>query len=121
MTYLDQIILSLAEIMTECSPEEAVPRMRTRLDKVYAEGRRAAEPKCSAHDCTGDVTACWCLRHEKERSDLYEKGRRAGLEEAAITALEQRCERMTGWDMACIAIAAKIRAPLVPRRRGHGI
>ena len=30
-------------------------------------------------------------------------------EEAATIALEQRCERNTPWDMACIAIAQAIR------------
>ncbi len=55
-----------------------------RTEKAYAEGRRAAAPTCSAHGCDKEVTACWCLEHEKDRSDMYEKGRRAGLEAAKL-------------------------------------
>ena len=36
--------------------------------------------------------------------------RDAGLEEAATIALEQRCERNTPWDLACVAVAQAIRA-----------
>lgn len=35
--------------------------------------------------------------------------RREAIEEAAGVALEQRCERGTPWDRACVAIAAAIR------------
>jgi hypothetical protein len=32
------------------------------------------------------------------------------LERAVLRTLEQRCERGTGWDLACVTIAEKIRA-----------
>jgi hypothetical protein len=39
-----------------------------------------------------------------------EADRDAVIEECAITALEQRCVRGTHWDLACVTIAAAIRA-----------
>lgn len=40
----------------------------------------------------------------------YDEGFADGVEAAAVAALEQRCERNTPWDRACVAIAAAIRA-----------
>ncbi len=39
----------------------------------------------------------------------YREGWNAALKACAVIALEQRCERGTPWDLACVAIAAKIR------------
>ncbi len=40
--------------------------------------------------------------------------REATIEECATTALEQRCQRGTPWDLACTTIAAAIRALAAP-------
>ncbi len=38
------------------------------------------------------------------------RGREATIEQCAMVALEQRCERGTPWDLACTTIAENIRA-----------
>ena len=48
----------------------------------------------------------------KLMKQVDKEARNATLEEAATIALEQRCERSTPWDMACVAIAQAIRGKI---------
>jgi hypothetical protein len=43
-------------------------------------------------------------------ADALVKARHEALEEAELVALQQRCERNTPWDTACLVIARRIRA-----------
>jgi len=54
------------------------------------------------------------LRAEVERLTTQLK---ECIEECATVALEQRCERNTHWDLACVAIAREIRARAALKRR----
>ena len=49
------------------------------------------------------------IREMRILARAYLINRHASFEEAATIALEQRCERGTPWDLACVAIAEKIR------------
>jgi hypothetical protein len=46
---------------------------------------------------------------QNERVRSYNEGVDAERERCATVALEQRCERGTPWDRACVAIAKAIR------------
>ena len=52
------------------------------------------------------------LNDNSRNQAIYRAGMAAMAERAAQVALEQRCERDTPWDTACVAIAAAIRALL---------
>lgn len=83
------------------------------LDRIAADETGNGTFATKLTDCAN------VMRDLIERLSVSSMGRAEAFEEAATVALEQRCERDTPWDRACVTIAEQIRALAKPdSRRG---
>lgn len=108
-------------------PAESVGKQHYSLDEVVVNMAQAADLLTRLSAALAEAERDrdewkFCVERFEEQRDAaeaaLETARRDALEEAATVALEQRCERSTGWDAACTSIAETIRALSPAQQKG---
>jgi hypothetical protein len=74
-----------------------------RLARLAALASNNSEKVCEINDFRNETIAALTTLQSREATLI------SALEHCEIIVLEQRCERGTPWDLACVTCAAKVR------------